>query len=113
MKRDDEVIAVAGDTGTEQPPSTEVLEILNDGFIAAARKGEYKATALVADVRVTLPHSGEKSDAISVSLDHLDHYSIVVIVPYKLDHEQLTLGETYAERAEQDVFVSDNYRRSN
>ena len=39
------------------------------GFVEGARRGEYKATALVYDVRVKLPSTEEKSDAIAVSLE--------------------------------------------
>jgi len=104
MLADGEVIGVGGYTGTEQPPSSELIQFLKEDLIAAARRGEYKATAIVCDVKVNLPTSGETSEAIAVSLNHRDNYSVMVIFPYKLEHGQLTFGDTYAEIGEDDIF---------
>ena len=103
MRGDGQLVSVAGYDGNEHPPSTDVIRLLKDGFIDAARHGRYKATALVYDVRVTLP-SGDKSDAIAVSLNHRDSYSIIVMFPYRIDNGKLILGAAFAQKGEADIF---------
>jgi hypothetical protein len=98
------IVSVAAYEGEERPRSTEVIRLLKQAFVRGASSGEYKATALVYDVKVTLPSSSEKSDAISVSLNHRDSYSIIIVIPYVLKNGQLTLGEVFAQKGEADVF---------
>jgi hypothetical protein len=62
--------------------------------------GKVKATALVCDVRVVLPGTSEKSDAIAVALDHKDKYSVVVMFPYVLHAGKLTIGTPFAQKGE-------------
>lgn len=76
MRPDGQLVAIAGYDGSEHPPSVDLITLMKDGFIAAARKGEYKATAMVYDARVKLPSTEEKPDAIAVSLNHRDNYSV-------------------------------------
>lgn len=104
LKSNGEVASVASYDGREQPPSKDIIRLLKDGFIQGAKSGEYKATALVYDVKVTLPVSGKKSDAIAVSLNHRENYSVIVLFPYQLNNGQLTIGEVFAQQGESDVF---------
>ena len=104
MRPDGKLVSVAGDAGNEHPKSVDVIAIMKKGMIAAARKGEYKATAVVYDVRVKLPSTEEKSDAISVSLNHRDNYSVIVLFPYKIDAGKLILGTAFAQKGEGDIF---------
>jgi hypothetical protein len=104
MGPDGQLVPVAGYDGSERAQSVDLIALMKEGFVAAARKGEYKATAIVYDVRVALPSTGEKSDAIAVSLNHRDNYSIVVLFPYKLDSGKLTVGTAYAQKGEGDIF---------
>ena len=97
---------VAGYEGREQPPSNDIIRLLKQAFLQGAKSGEYKATALVYDVKVTLPSSGQKSDAIAVSLNHRDNYSVIVLFPYQLKNGQLSIGEVFAQKGEADVFPS-------
>src|SRR6266480_3062129 len=70
MRSDGQLTPVAGYDGREHPPSADIIEFLTAAFIAGAKQGEFKATALVYDVRVRMPSNGDKSDAIAVSLNH-------------------------------------------
>lgn len=106
MKGNGEIAHVAGYDGREQPPSADVIKLLKDGFRSGAHSGEYKATALVYDVRVILPSSGQKSDAVAVALDHRDQYSVVVLFPYQIQNGAVIFGEPFAEKGEADVFDS-------
>jgi hypothetical protein len=97
-------VSVSGYDGNELPPATDVIALIKAGLVAAARKGDYKATAIVYNARVKLSSSGDMSDAIAVSLDHRDNYSVVVFVPYKIDSGKLSLGTTLAQKGAADIF---------
>jgi hypothetical protein len=104
MRPSGELVSVAGYDGNEHPPSTEVIRLLRECFVDAARKNEYKATAVVYDARVTLPPTEENCDAIAVSLNHRDGYSVVVFFPYKLTDGKLEIGTVFAQKGGADVF---------
>jgi hypothetical protein len=104
MRTTGELVSVSGYTEDEHPPSAEVIRLIKDGFIDAVRKREFKATALVYDVRITLPSAAEKSDAIAVSLNHRDDYSVIVIFPYKLESGKVSIGAALAQKGEADIF---------
>lgn len=104
MRSDGEIVAVAGYTGHEYPRSAGVITSIKSSLVAAVRKGEYKASAVISDVKVRLPSSQKKSDAISVSLNHQDNYSIVVLFPYQIDEGKLVRGAAFAQRGEADIF---------
>ncbi len=106
MRSSGELVSVAGYDGDERPQSSDVIRLIKEGFIEAARQGQFKATALVYDVRTVVPSTGNKSDAIAVSLNHRDSYSIVVIFPYKIDNGKLTVGDAFAQKGEADIFQS-------
>lgn len=104
LKSTGEIANIAGYDGREHPPSTDLIELLKQGFIAGANSGEYRATALVFDVRVVVPSTGEKSDAIAVSLNHKGNYSVIVYYPYELKEGVLKYGEVFAQKGEYDIF---------
>ncbi len=104
MRPDGELVSIAGYDGNEHPKSVDVIARMKEGMIAAARKGDYKATAIVYDVRVKLPSTEEKSDAVVVSLNHRDNYSIMVLLPYRIDAGKLIWGTAFAQKGEADIF---------
>ena len=104
MRPDRQLVSVAGYEGNEHPKSVDVIALMKEGMVAAARKGEYRAAVIVYDVRVTLPSTDEKSDAIAVSLNHRDNYSVIVLLPYKIDAGTLILGTAFAQKGEADIF---------
>lgn len=104
MRTDGQIISVGGDSGSEQPKSIELIELLKSAFIAAAQKGEYKATALVTNSSLTISSTGEKTDAIVVSLDHRDDYSVIVMFPYTITNGKLVMQAPIAQKGAGDVF---------
>jgi len=104
LSTEGKVVSVAAFDGREQPPSADVISLIKQGFVQEAKAGKYKATALVYDVRVISPSSGEKTDAIAVSLNHRDNYSVVVYFAYKIKDGKYTPGEVFAQQGEADVF---------
>ena len=105
MQANGEISHVSGSDGREQPPSADIIKLLKDGFRSGARSGEYKATARVYGVRVVLPSSGQKSDAVAVALDHRDNWSVVVYFPYQIQSGKVVFGEIFAEKGETDIFM--------
>lgn len=105
MRTSGQLVSVAGYDGNEHPASVDVIALMKDGFVAAARQAEYKATAIVYDVRVQLPSGNEKSDAIAVSLNHRDNYSVIVFFPYKIDNGRLIFETAFAQKGEGDIFL--------
>jgi hypothetical protein len=100
MKPDGEITLVAAHDGREQPPSKDVIALLNSAFADSARNGEYKATAIFYDVRV----GEDKKDAVAVSLDHREGYSVVAFFPYEIIDGVLINGEPIAQKGSADIF---------
>lgn len=104
LRANGEIRDVAAYDGREQPPSADIIRLLKQAFVEGARSGDYVATALLYDVRVSLPSTNEKSDAIAVALDHRDHYSVIVFFPYQLAQGELSFGEVFAQQGTADIF---------
>ena len=104
MRADGQIVSIAGYDENEHPQSTSAIALMKAGFVEGARSGEYKATSLVYDVRVELPSTEEKSDAIAVSLNHRDNYSAVLVFPYEINGGELILGAVSAQEGEADIF---------
>lgn len=104
MKPSGEILSIAAHTGEEMPPSRDLIDLLNNCFRSGAVSGEYKATALFYDVTVQLPNSTEKSDAIAVSLEHQDDYSVVVFHPYIIVDEVPEYGTLSAMKGNNNIF---------
>jgi hypothetical protein len=104
MRPDGEIVSVAAHDGEENPPSKAVIERLKEVFVEAVRANEYKATAVVYDACVTLPSSEEKSDAVAVSLDHRDDYSVVIYFPYRIDSGNVRIGPPFAQKGMAAIF---------
>lgn len=103
MTPDGQIVSVAAYDGDENPPSSEVIDMLHKAFQTAAKNKDYKATALVYDVRIQLA-SGEPSDALAVELDHESGYSVVVLLPYAINDGQIQYGEISAQAGDGNVF---------
>jgi hypothetical protein len=109
LTADGKVAGVGVYDGREHPPSNDVITLLKEAFIQGAKSGEYTATALIYDVRVILPSSGKKSDAIAISLNHQDGYSLIVMLPYEIKQGRIQFGETFAQKGEADIFATQTH----
>jgi hypothetical protein len=103
MSPDGNIIRMGTYDGREQPPSSDVIRQLKQGFVAGARSNDCKATALVYDVLVSLPDN-RKSDAIAIALDHRSAYSVIVLFPYSRDHQQLAIEPPVVQRGNAEIF---------
>jgi len=107
MKLDGDIVHVgAKDEDTGHPKSKNLLYVLRDSFTALARAGECKASAIVFDVRIDLPASKKKSDAIQICLEHSDGYSAEVFFPYEIANGQVVYGATFAQEGKHEIFAS-------
>lgn len=104
MNHDGSISLASVYDGDEVPASQELIDMLNDRVSSMAGNGEIVASAVVYDVRITLPSTGAPSDAIVAALDHRDGYSVEVIFPYTLDGGTLTFGETLAQHGAGRIF---------
>ena len=105
MKPDGKIVSVAGYNGSEHPPSQEIIDLLHKAFRESAKAKECKATGLVYDVRVNLPESNEKSDALAIELDHASGYSVLVYVPYKIENSKVIFGKMFSNAGHNAVFA--------
>ncbi len=105
MTMDGKVVTVAGYSGTEPPPSQEIIDALNFAFRTGALTGKYKATGLFSDVEASPPGNKEKTRAIAAALDHQDNYSVVIYFPYKIVAGKVQLDEVFASPGENKLFL--------
>ena len=82
----------------------DIIQLIKGGFIQGAKDESYSATALIYDVRLSISDSGQKTDAVAVSLNHRDGYSVTVLFPYTLNGREVLFGEALAQPGEADIF---------
>jgi len=104
MDKAGKFIQIGASDGREHPPSKDLVQILRNAFREGAKARKYKATALVYDVRISLPSTGAKSDAIAVSLNHQDSYAAVVFFAYRIAEGKVIMGEVFAQQEENYAF---------
>ena len=96
---------VGGWTGEEQPPSQDVIDVINAGLRERAQRAEIRASGLCVDVLTIPPGETQKRDAISIRLEHANGESVVVFLPYrKSESGDYEYGELFAVRGTHDVF---------
>lgn len=105
MKLDGEIVHVgARDPKTDHPKSKNLIRILKKSLSEIARNGQAKAIAIVFDVRISLPNSRDKTDAIQVYVEHAGNYSAEVFFPYRVANKEVILEEAFAQEGEYEFF---------
>jgi len=105
LRPDGELVQVgAEDPDTDYPKARDLIYLLRSSFREMAHDERCKAVAIVFDVRVKLPNSDEKSDAVQVSLDHADGYSAEVFFPYKIVNREVVYGNAFAHEGKHEIF---------
>jgi len=106
MDNQGEIQQHVGWLGEDPPESEEIIQLLKIGFHTGAKRGDFKATALIYDVHVAPPDEDQKQDAIAINLDHRDAYSIVVVFPYAFDSKgKLVLEEPFSVKGDEAIFT--------
>lgn len=91
-------------TGSEHPPSQEVIDLLLQGMRTQAAAGEIRAAAICFDAR-TRGADGKPSDAIAASLEHAAGDTVLVSMPYSTGRlSGLQFGDLTAGPGQRRVF---------
>ena len=108
MRPNGEIICLGAYDGRAYPSLagsfTELIRSLKEAFVDGARRQEYLATALFYEVTVTAAGSGEQLNAVAVSLNHRDAYSVIVLLPFSIDDGKLVYADPRAQPGEADIF---------
>lgn len=100
-----EIVSIGASDGVEHSTSQKLIDIMTESFQVKAKAGEYRATAIVFDVRIIDPATGHKSDAIQMNLDHMENMSISVLLPYKIESKgSVTYGEMFTQQGDSQIF---------
>jgi hypothetical protein len=83
MGENGKIIMDAAYTGDEHPPSRDVIDLLARSYEERAGTGELRAAAICVDVRVVPPGKSDKTDAISVALEHRSGEAVTAFLPYQ------------------------------
>nr|HEV7954860.1 hypothetical protein [Candidatus Acidoferrales bacterium] len=94
------------DPDTEYPKGRDLVYVLKSRFREMASANECKAVAVVFNVIVTLPDSENKSDAIQVSIEHVDGYSAEVFLPYRISDGEVAYRDVFSQEGKHDIFES-------
>lgn len=87
----------------EFPDSQSVISDLVSSHKQMAQQNEIKASGIAWNGTVSF--DGKPSDAIVVSLEHKEDYSVVVGLPYKIGlFKKVKFGELFAQNGNKDVF---------
>jgi hypothetical protein len=103
---DGQIRLVAADVDGEHPESLAVIEGLYAGLGKQAAAGEIRGAAVCADVLITPPGQSNKTDAISVSIEHVDGDPVEVLLPYARRRLRgPEYGELFAQAGSRRVFT--------
>ena len=104
MLMDDSIELTGSYDGNEHPESKDVLETLKQIHKQLVSEDKIKASGLVWNASVASA-DGKPSDAIIVSLEHKDNYSVIVGEPYKIGlFKKVTFGNLFALEGKHDIF---------
>ncbi len=109
LKLDRTVVDVGAEIrGQEHPAPEELVKLMRAEFVRLRRQGELLAAAVVTHVRIVPPEQEEASDAIHVSLEHAEAYSVEVFEPYREDADgAFTFGHPFAFAQEGSYWLQD------
>ena len=87
----------------EFPDSQSIISDLISSHKQMAQRNEIKASGIAWNG--TVSSSGKSSDAIIVSMEHKEDYSVVVGLPYKIGlFKKIKLGELFTQSGNDDIF---------
>jgi hypothetical protein len=106
MTTDGDVRLVGADSGSEQPPSQELIDLLVQGMRSQAASGDIKAAGICFDGLVR-GQDGTATDAVVVSLEHRAGDSVKTYLPYsKGRFTGLNFGDLSAGPGDHQIFVA-------
>jgi hypothetical protein len=84
MNLEGTITHVGASTGEERPSSKELIDLMIEAFQYEAREQKLRACAVVYDNLIKPPGYEVKKDAIAIAMDHMNNFSVVMMVPYEL-----------------------------
>ncbi|HEV8506546.1 MAG TPA: hypothetical protein VGQ53_14140 [Chitinophagaceae bacterium] len=106
VKCDDQIAQVGTYNNDERPLSDTLIADLKKGL--KAKQGEYKCVAIFYDVRVIIPVTNLKSDAIAVFTEaQYENNGFIIYYPYELTKEKkLIMKEgVWKEATNKEIFL--------
>ena len=101
---DDSIELTSSYDGNEHPESKDVLADLIKIHKQLAAEGKIKVSGIVWNAGIASA-DGKPTDAIIVSLEHKDDYSVIVGEPYKVGlFKKVTFGNLFAMEGKHDIF---------
>ena len=96
IKMDEQIVLLGAGLGQQPSSGRDVVGVLSEGFRRRALTGEIRAAAIVAKVMVPLSGQAREVDAVRISLDHHDGYSVHVFFPYRKEGTKVTFAKPFA-----------------
>jgi len=94
----------ASEEGNDRPKSKTLIAFLKSQFKGSALRGEIIASAVVFDVLIKSPASGDKVDAIQINLDHMSGYTAEVMFPYQFVEGTVSYSPPFAQKGAREIF---------
>lgn len=111
LTADGQMVMVATDLEVDHPSSNEVIDSLRKAFKSQADNGEFDATALFFDARISNPGTGKAQDSIAVAYDTRQDVSEIKYYPYTLRRRllpwkrNLDIEAPIQEAGKHDIFI--------
>ncbi len=103
LTADSQVQYTAVHEGDEYPDAQGMIDRFIQAHRELAAKNEIKASGIAWNAAISAEE--QKSDAIIISLEHRDGYSVIVGQPYQMGRfRKIKLGELFAQDGCHDVF---------
>lgn len=104
LTNDSNISFTAVHSGNEFPDAQNVITDLIASHRQMAAHDEMKASGIAWNASISTP-DGKRSDAIIVSLEHKDDYSVIVGLPYKIGlFKKVKFGELFAQSGQHEIF---------
>lgn len=88
----------------EKPTTEQVTQKLVRGLMAEANEGMYTTVAIVADVRLRQPGTGQFTDAIRVLMEDRESDPLDFFLPYERQGKQIVTSDIMAQEATPMIF---------
>jgi hypothetical protein len=103
LGKDGQLRPVMGHTGSDRPPSQELIDLIRSGF--QMQRASLVAVGTCYDVRIRPRPDAKPQDAICISLEHEDGLTLMVFEPYSKHGTAITYASAFAEPGQARVFA--------
>jgi hypothetical protein len=89
---------------SDSSASQDLIDLIRESFRREAEVGALRATAIVSDVLIGATGTDQKSNAISIQMEHLQGYSATVCFPYELEVGKVVLADPFLQQGVGGIF---------